>query len=146
MKYGRVNASSTSRFQNEGLIVHTKRQVLIKMCKFNMFITAVCVLFLISLLRRGSLWEFFWEIFWIFGGRAESVAVFPLPRPTAKIRSLYGQTSSKESSNEERDFWSNRKENIVEIFWVLEVISYSCDAALTQPCMQSISFWSDGLL
>ena len=29
--------------------VHTKRQVIIKMCKFNMFITAVCVLFLIKL-------------------------------------------------------------------------------------------------
>ena len=28
---------------------HTKRQVIIKMCKFNMFITAVCVLFLIKL-------------------------------------------------------------------------------------------------
>ena len=27
--------------------VHTKRQVIIKMNKFNMFITAVCVLFLI---------------------------------------------------------------------------------------------------
>ena len=29
--------------------VHTKRQVIIKMCKFNMFITVVCVLFLIML-------------------------------------------------------------------------------------------------
>ena len=29
--------------------MHTKRQVIIKMCKFNMFITAVCVLFLIKL-------------------------------------------------------------------------------------------------
>ena len=28
--------------------VHTKRQVIIKMNKFNMFITAVCVLFLIK--------------------------------------------------------------------------------------------------
>ena len=29
--------------------VHTKREVIIKMKKFNMFITAVCVLFLIKL-------------------------------------------------------------------------------------------------
>ena len=29
--------------------LHTKRQVIIKMNKFNMFITAVCVLFLIKL-------------------------------------------------------------------------------------------------
>ena len=32
--------------------VHTKLQVMIKMCKFNMFITAVCVLFLIKTLSR----------------------------------------------------------------------------------------------
>ena len=32
----------------EYIRVHTKHQVIIKMCKFNMFITAVCVLFLIK--------------------------------------------------------------------------------------------------
>ena len=30
-------------------MLHTKRQVIIKMCKFNIFITAVCVLFAITL-------------------------------------------------------------------------------------------------
>ena len=37
--------SSTVTFENV-CREHTKRQVIIKMCKFNMFITAVCVLFL----------------------------------------------------------------------------------------------------
>ena len=40
---------STVTFENV-CRVHTKRQVIIKMRKFNMFITAVCVLFLIKLL------------------------------------------------------------------------------------------------
>ena len=41
---------SFHRHFNENVCrVHTKRQVIIKMYKFNMFITAVCVLFLIKL-------------------------------------------------------------------------------------------------
>ena len=39
---------STVTFENV-CRAHTKRQVIIKMNKFNMFITAVCVLFLIKL-------------------------------------------------------------------------------------------------
>ena len=39
---------STVTFENV-CTAHTKRQVIIKMNKFNMFITAVCVLFLIKL-------------------------------------------------------------------------------------------------
>lgn len=37
---------STVTFENACRAAHTKRQVLIKMNKFNMFITAVCFLFL----------------------------------------------------------------------------------------------------
>ena len=33
---------------NLHILIMTKRQVIIKMCKLNMFITAVCVLFLIK--------------------------------------------------------------------------------------------------
>ena len=40
---------STVTFQNV-CRAHTQRQVIIKMSKFNMFITAACVLFLIKLI------------------------------------------------------------------------------------------------
>ena len=50
---------STVTFENV-CRAHVKRQVIIKMNKFNMFITAVCVLFLIKLRwpqKNKSIWE-----------------------------------------------------------------------------------------
>ena len=43
--------------------VHTKHQVIIEMYKFNMFVTAVCVLFLIELRwpKNKSIWD--WPVF-----------------------------------------------------------------------------------
>ena len=42
-----VTSSLILKLRNQAIRVHTKRQVIIKMNKFNMLITAVCVLFLI---------------------------------------------------------------------------------------------------
>ena len=40
-----VTSSLVLKLRNQAIRVHTKRQVIIKMNKFNMLITAVCVLF-----------------------------------------------------------------------------------------------------